>query len=121
MTGQDDPLIIFELSPSLMAEMREAWQPYVEAFLRKQAAGKSRAIKQTPGPNPISSPCKENENENNNKRESSSYNSPLISVAPQGPTHSGERRVRRLPASLHSLSSTPCLSPPPSPSYLPPG
>ena len=121
MTGQDDPLIIFELSPSLMAEMREAWQPYVEAFLRKQAAGKSRAIKQTPGPNPISSPCKENENENNNKRESSSYNSPLISVAPQGPTHSGERRhleVRRLPASLHSLSSTPPLSPPPSPSCL---
>ena len=129
ITGQTNPVITLELGPSMFAEMREAWRPLVDEHLTEQKlkhltsvkSGVRKAmIKQTPGPNPISSPCKENENENNNKHESSSYNSPP-SVAPQGSTHSGERRhneVRRLPASLHSLSSTPPPSPPPSPSYL---
>ena len=114
ITGLANPVIFLELDTSMFDEVQNAWKPLVTKDKHKlltSGVGVSKAI---------SSPSKENENENGNTRESSSYNNPP-SVAPQGPTHSGERRhneVRRLPASLHSLSSTPPPSPPPSPSYL---
>ena len=100
ITGENDPLIVFELSPSMMAKVQEAWQPYVVEFQRRQAAGR-RTIKQTTGLAPSSSPSKENENENENgkKRESWSFSSPLL-VAPPELSGSGERRVSRLPAPL---------------------
>ena len=114
MTGEDDPLIVFELSPSMMAKVQAAWQPYVVEFQRRQAAGR-RAIKQTTVLAPSSSPSKENENENENgkKRESVSFSSPPR-VAPPELSGSGERRVSRLHAPLPSLTSTPPPRPLPS-------
>ena len=110
ITGQANPVIRLELCPTVFAEVQKAWQPLVTKAKHKHltsGVGVSKAI---------SSPSKENENENGNTREGSSYNSPPC-VATQV-LGSGERRVRRVPASLQSLSSTPCPSPPPSPSYL---
>ena len=110
ITGQANPVIRLELCPTVFAEVQKAWQPLVTKAKHKHltsGVGVSKAI---------SSPSKENENENGNTREGSSYNSPPC-VATQE-LNSGDRKVRRVPASLQSLSSTPCPSPPPSPSYL---
>ena len=98
ITGENDPLIVFELSPSMLAKVQEAWQPYVECQ-PSQTPG-FRAIKQTTGLAPSSSPSKENENENENgkKRESLSFNSPLRGEPQLTLTNSAERRVSRLPA-----------------------
>ena len=119
ITGRDNPVIRLELCPSMFDEVQKAWQPLVTKLQNKHLAscksGVRKAINKQ-APNPISSPCKENENENGNTREGSSYNSPPC-VATQE-LNSGDRKVRRVPASLHSLSSTPCPSPPPSPSHL---
>ena len=115
ITGEDDPLIVLKLSPSMMAKVQEAWQPYVVEFQRRQAAG-CRTIKQTTGLAPSSSPSKENEHENEKckKSESLSFSSPL-GVAPQLTlTNSTERRVSRRPAPLPSLTSTPPPRPLPS-------
>ena len=97
ITGENDPLIVFELSPSMMAKVQEAWQPYVESQ-PSQTPG-FRAIKQTTGLAPFSSPSKENEHENENKNGTKrlSFSSPLR-VAQPALTNSGERRVSRLPA-----------------------
>ena len=118
ITGQTEPVIHLELAPSVFAEVQAAWQLEVTKFQKKHLAsckpGVPKAIKQAP--NPISSPCKENENENGNTHESSSYSSPPCAATQE--LNSGDRKVRRVPASLQSLSSTPCPSPPPSPSYL---
>ena len=121
ITGWDNPVIRLELCPSMFDEVQKAWQPLVTKYKNKhlasckwtpdRLAGVRKAIKQDP--NPISSPCKENENENGNTHESSSYSSPPCAATQA--LGSGDRRV---PASLPSLSSTPCPSPPPSPSYL---
>ena len=114
LTGQDNPVIRLELCPSMLDEVQKAWQPLVTKYQNKHLGGRGKAIKQAP--NPISSPCKENENKNGNTRESESYNSPPCAATQA--LGSGDRRVRRVPASLSSLSSTPCPSLPPSPSYL---
>ena len=110
ITGQANPVIFLELDTSMFDEVQNAWKPLVTKDKHKlltSGVGVSKAI---------SSPSKENENENGNTREGSSYNSPPC-VATQE-LNSGDRKVRRVPASLQSLSSTPCPSPPPSPSYL---
>ena len=124
MTGENDPLIVLKLSPSMMAKVQEAWQPYVVEFQRRQAAG-CRTIKQTTGLAPSSSPSKENENENKNengkKRESLSFSSPLR-VAPPALSGSGERRVSRLPAPLPTkpnLNPNPIPTPKPIPKSIP--
>ena len=117
ITGQVDPVILLELGTRTFAEMGEAWRPLVAEHLaelkRKHLAsvkpGVRKANKLLSGPNSISSPSKENENENGDKRESESFSSP---PALRG---SAERRVRRLPASLPSLSSTPSPRPTPKP------
>ena len=117
ITGQVDPVILLELGTRMFAEMGEAWRPLVAEHLAELKLkhlvsvqpGVRKAIKQAPGPNPISSPSKENENENGDKHESESFSSP---PALRG---SAERRVRRLPASLPSLSSTPSPRPTPKP------
>ena len=99
ITGENDPLIVFELSPSMMAKVQAAWQPYVVESQPSQTPG-FRAIKQTTGLAPFSSPSKENEHENENgkKGESWSFSSPPLRVAQPALTNSGERRVSRLPA-----------------------
>ena len=110
ITGQAKPVILLQLDQRTYAKVQKAWQPLVTKAKHKHltsGVGVSKAI---------SSPSKENENENGNTREGSSYNSPPC-VATQE-LNSGDRKVRRVPASLQSLSSTPCPSPPPSPSYL---
>ena len=114
ITGEDDPLIVLKLSPSMMAEVQAAWRPYVVECQPSQTPG-FRAIKQTTVLAPFSSPSKENEHENKNengkKGESLSFSSPLR-VAPQLTlTNSTERRVSHPPAPLPSLTST--SSPPP--------
>ena len=98
LTGEDDPLIVLKLGPSMMTEVQAAWQPYVAEFRRKHAAGR-RPIKPTTGLAPFSSPSKENEHENENKNGTKrlSFSSPLR-VAQPALTNSGERRVSRLPA-----------------------
>ena len=114
ITGQANPVIRLELCPTVFAEVQKAWQPLVTKYQNKHLAScKSGVRKAIKTPNPISSPCKENENENSNTRESESYSSPPCAATQA--LGSGDRRV---PASLPSLSSTPCPSPPPSPSYL---
>ena len=119
ITGRDNPVIRLELCPSMFDEVQKAWQPLVTKYQNKHLAscksGVRKAINKQ-APNPISSPCKENENENGNTHESSSYSSPPCAATQA--LGSGDRRVRRVPASLPSLSSTPCPSLPPSPSYL---
>ena len=115
VTGQIDLVILLELDPRTYAEVQAAWQPLVTKYqIENLVSGVgivSKAVKKIPGlgPNPISSPSKENENDNGDKRESESFSSP---PALRG---SSERRVRRLPASLPSLSSTPSPRPTPKP------
>ena len=112
ITGQTEPEIHLELGPSVFAEVQAAWQLEVTKFEKKHLASKPgvrKANKLLSGPNSISSPSKENENDNGDKRESESFSSP---PALRG---SAERRVRRLPASLPSLSSTPSPRPTPKP------
>lgn len=117
ITGQVDPVILLELGTRMFAEMGEAWRPLVaehlaELKLKHLASvqpGVRKANKQFSGLVTVSSPSKENENDNGDKRESESFSSP---PALRG---SSERRVRRLPASLPSLSSTPSPRPTPKP------
>ena len=122
MTGENDPLIVLKLSPSMMAKVQEAWQPYVECQ-PSQTPG-FRAIKQTTGLAPSSSPSKENEHENENgkKGESWSFSSPPLRAAPPALSGSGERRVSRLPAPLPTkpnLNPNPIPTPKPIPKSIP--
>ena len=121
LTGEDDPLIVLKLGPSMMTEVQAAWQPYVAEFRRKHAAGR-RPIKPTTGLAPFSSPSKENEDENENGTKRLSFSSPL-GVAPQlTVTNSGERRVSRLPAPLPTkpnLNPNPIPTPKPIPKSCP--
>ena len=121
ITGEDDPLIVLKLGPSMMTEVQAAWQPYVAEFRRKHAAGR-RPIKPTTGLAPFSSPSKENEDENENGTKRLSFSSPL-GVAPQlTVTNSGERRVSRLPAPLPTkpnLNPNPIPTPKPIPKSCP--
>ena len=117
ITGEDDPLIVLKLSPSMMAEVQAAWRPYVVEGQPSQTLG-FRAIKQTTSLAPSSSPSKENEHENENgkKGESWSFSSPPLRVAPPALNGSGERRVSRLHA---PLPTKPNLNPNPIPTLKP--
>ena len=122
ITGENDPLIVLKLSPSMMAKVQEAWQPYVECQ-PSQTPG-FRAIKQTTGLAPSSSPSKENENENENKngKKRLSFSSPPGVASQPAFTNSGERRVSRLPAPLPTkpnLNPNPIPTPKPIPKSIP--
>ena len=117
ITGENDPLIVLKLGPSMMAEVQAAWRPYVVECQPSQTPC-FRAIKQTTVLAPFSSPSKENEHENENgkKGESWSFSSPPLRVAPPALNGSGERRVSRLHA---PLPTKPNLTPNPIPTLKP--
>ena len=94
ITGQANPVIFLELDPSMFDEVQNAWKPLVaqdKHTLLTSGVGIRKAI---------SSPSKENENENGNTRESESYSS--LPCAATQELDSGDRRLRRVPASLRA-------------------